>query len=128
MPSCCIYTLKCAFQSAGRFHCCKTDYINIIFESAYRKQLQMSPTPHRMSADTSSPVRFDTNHYVLAMAQPYLHPEFPVSYVLCDYKSGIMSTTYCAILKRSVSMKQAFSVMVLPNFLFLIYTGSLTPR
>ena len=38
----------------------------------------MSPTPHRMSADTSSPVRFDTNHYVLAMAQPYLHPEFPV--------------------------------------------------
>ena len=88
----------------------------------------MSPTPHRMSADTSSPVRFDTNHYVLAMAQPYLHPEFPVSYVLCDYKFWNYEHTYCAILKRSVSMKQAFSVMVLPNFLFLIYTGSLTPR
>ena len=45
-----------------------------------------------------------------------------------DCKFWNYEHTYYAILKHPVSMKQAFSVMVLPNFLFSIYTDNLTPR
>ena len=88
------------------------------FESAYQIHLQILSIPHRMNADTSSPVRFDIIHYALVQVLLYRHSEFPVWYVLFDYIFWNYEHTYFSIQKQLVPMKQTFSVMDSPNFLF----------